>query len=301
LSALPVPIQIGFLILLFFAGFIGRRVGWLTPAHAGRMLQLVMTVGLPALFIADVSRAPLHRALAALPISAILIMLVTMGTAGFIGRRLQLPRATHGAFVLCSTLMNPSFLYPFVIAAWGRDAFAMLALFDLGNTLMLGTAIYAIAATYGGHATGFVAILKRVLSFPPLWALVAALALNLSDTQLPAIVTTVLGTAGRLILLLVIPALGVLFDVRLLRSRLLVAALALRIPLGLALGLACAALFGLTGLARAVLLLGAAAPIGFSAVVIANRESLDRDLAASAASISVLLALVYVPLALWLL
>jgi predicted permease len=114
-------------------------------------------------------------------------------------------------------------------------------------------------------------------------------------------VTTVLGTAGRLILLLVVLALGVLFDARLLRSRLLVAALALRIPLGLVLGLACAELFGLTGLARAVLLLGAAAPIGFSAVVIANRESLDRDLAASAASISVLLALVYVPLALWLL
>jgi predicted permease len=36
-------------------------------------------------------------------------------------------------------------------------------------------------------------------------------------------------------------------------------------------------------------------------VVIANRENLNRELAASAASISVLLALVYVPLALWLL
>jgi predicted permease len=50
-----------------------------------------------------------------------------------------------------------------------------------------------------------------------------------------------------------------------------------------------------------VVLLGSAAPIGFSAVVIANREQLNRELAASAASISVLLALAYVPLALWLL
>ena len=60
-------------------------------------------------------------------------------------------------------------------------------------------------------------------------------------------------------------------------------------------------LFDLHGLTRSVVLLGSAAPIGFSAVVIANRESLDRERAASAASISVLLALVYVPLALWLL
>lgn len=265
------------------------------------MLQLVMTVGLPALFIADVSRVPLSRALAVLPVSAILIMLVTLATAWAIGHRLQLPRPTQGAFLLCSTLLNPGFIYPFVLAAWGREAFAMLALFDLGHTLMLGTVMYAVAASYGGHATGFAAIVRRVLSFPPLWALIGALSLNLTDTQLPSLVTTVLGTAGRLILLLVILALGVLFNVRLLRSRLVVTALALRIPLGLALGLACAAVFGLTGLPRAALLLGASAPIGFSAVVIANRESLDRDLAASAASISVLLALFYVPLALWLL
>jgi len=36
-------------------------------------------------------------------------------------------------------------------------------------------------------------------------------------------------------------------------------------------------------------------------VVIANRENLHREMAASAASISVLVALVLVPLALWLL
>ena len=70
---------------------------------------------------------------------------------------------------------------------------------------------------------------------------------------------------------------------------------------GLLLGLLCVQLFDLTGMTRAVVLLGSAAPIGFSAVVVASRESLNRDLAASAASISVLLGLVYVPLALWLL
>jgi predicted permease len=54
-------------------------------------------------------------------------------------------------------------------------------------------------------------------------------------------------------------------------------------------------------MARAALLMGAAAPIGFNAVVLASREGLNRDLSASAASISVLLGFVYVPLGLWLL
>ena len=92
-----------------------------------------------------------------------------------------------------------------------------------------------------------------------------------------------------------------LFDAKLLRSGSVLGVLALRVGLGLAIGLACVEVFGLTGLTRAVLLLGSAAPIGFSAVVIASREHLDRELAASAASLSVLLGLFYVPLALWLL
>ncbi len=98
-----------------------------------------------------------------------------------------------------------------------------------------------------------------------------------------------------------IVALGVLFDARLLRDGRVLAALALRIGAGLLLGFCCVWLFDLEGLLRSVVLLGSAAPIGFSAVVIANREHLHRELAASAASISVLLALAYVPLALWLL
>jgi predicted permease len=131
--------------------------------------------------------------------------------------------------------------------------------------------------------------------------LIAALLLNVSGVALPDWLTMVLGNVGRWILLLVIVALGVLFDAKLLRDGRVLATLALRIPLGLALGYLCVELFGLTGLTRSVVLLGAAAPIGFSAVVIANREQLNRELAASAASISVLLALAYVPLAMWLL
>jgi predicted permease len=176
---MSVQLQIAFLISLFAAGFIARRRGWLLPAHAGSMLKLVMTVGLPALLLASVSRIPLHRDLLALPLAAVMVMLVTMAIAALIGRGLGLPRASHGAFLICSMSINTSFVFPFVLAAWGQEAFSQLALFDLGNAILQATVIYGVAALYGGHATGAVAILKRVLSFPPLWALAAALAINL--------------------------------------------------------------------------------------------------------------------------
>jgi malate permease and related proteins len=301
LSALPVPLQIAFLILLFIAGFAGRRLGWLTPAHGGKMLNLVMTIGLPALFIADVSRLPLGPDVLALPLIAITIMLITFAVALLLARAWRLDRAAFGAFVICAMAINNGFLFPFVIAGWGSEAFAQLALFDLGNAIINCTLIYAVAAIYGGHAAGPAAIARRVFTFPPLWGLAVALTINLSGWRLPSPLPQVLGTAGRLILLLVILALGILFDTRVARSRLVPTAIVLRIVFGLALGLLAVELLDLEGLTRKVVLLGSAAPIGFNVVVIANREHLDRELAASAASLSVLLGLFYVPLALWLL
>jgi predicted permease len=301
IHSMSVEVRVALLIGLFAAGYLARRRHWLQPPHAGRMLQLVITVGLPALFLADVSRIPLQRELIALPVSGLLIIVTTLALSLLVGKALRLPRAEQGALTICSMSINNGFLFPFVIAVWGQVGFAHLALFDLGNALCAGSLVYAIAAWYGGHATGVPAVLRRVLGFPPLWALVVALLLNGADVALPEWLVTVLGAAGRLILLLVIVALGVLFDARLLRDGRVLATLALRIGAGLALGFACVWLFGLTGLMRSVVLLGSAAPIGFSAVVIAHREHLHRELAASAASISVLLALGYVPLALWLL
>ena len=50
-----------------------------------------------------------------------------------------------------------------------------------------------------------------------------------------------------------------------------------------------------------MVLVGCAAPIGFTVVVLTQREALDAELAASATSLSVLLGLLYIPLALlWL-
>jgi predicted permease len=210
-------------------------------------------------------------------------------------------RVDQGTLTIASMSINNGFLFPFVIAVWGAAGFVQLALFDLGHVLGQSLLVYAIAATYGGHAAGFGAIVRRVLAFPPLWALLVALLINVAGVELPGWLSAPLRATGQLVLLLVIVALGVLFDVKLLRDRRVPLIILLRMLGGLVIGWICVQAFGLTGLTRAVVLLGATAPIGFNAVVLAHVENLNRDLAASAASLSVLIALVYVPLALWLL
>jgi predicted permease len=298
---MPVELRVAALVALFALGYLGRRLDWLTPTHAGRLLQVVISIGLPALFLAEISRMPLRPELIALPVSGVLIIVLTLAISLLWCKSRRMAKADEGTVVICAMSLNNGFLFPFAVAAWSQEAFAQLALFDLANPICQGFLVYGLAAWYGGYASHAAAIVMRTLRFPPLWALIAALLLNTSQVELPTWLVTILGFVGRTILLLVIVALGVLFDARLVRDGRVWAAILLRSLVGLVLGFGCVWLFDLEGQTRAVLLLGAAAPIGFSAVVIANRERLNRELAASAASISVLAALGYVPLALWLL
>src|SRR3954466_4777757 len=98
---MSVEIRLLLLMALFAGGFPARRAGWLKPPHAGRMLQLVITVGLPALFLADVSRIQLSADLIALPASSVLIILVTGALSLLLGRAMRLQRAEQGAMTLC--------------------------------------------------------------------------------------------------------------------------------------------------------------------------------------------------------
>ena len=73
--------------------------------------------------------------------------------------------------------------------------------------------------------------------------------------------------------------------------------MALRSGFGALMGLTLGYVFGLQGSAGAIAIVGGAAPIGFTAVVLSSREGLDLDLAATAAAISVFLGSLWIPLA----
>ena len=143
--------------------------------------------------------------------------------------------------------------------------------------------------------------MRRLVSFPPLWALTLALIINLARLPVSNVALDTLQLIGSWVVLLVPVALGLLFDGWRALSRPALTAVGIRLGVGVVVGITCVLLLDLQGLSRAAVILGSAAPIGFTVVVMAQREGLDMELAASATSLSVLLGLAYIPLALlWL-
>jgi Predicted permeases len=109
--------------------------------------------------------------------------LFAVGAAAFwsIGRWLRLPRASVGALTLVGGLGNTSFVgLPMIESLHGRDGLGLGLLIDqLGSYLALATLGVLVASLYAGNAPASArAMLKKITTFPPLLALVLAIALR---------------------------------------------------------------------------------------------------------------------------
>ena len=108
-------------------------------------------------------------------------MLFAIGAAFFwvVAKATRLSPSTTGALILSGGLANTSFVgLPMIETFYGRNGMAIGILIDqLGTYLVLSTLGIAIASIYSAGANSAGDILKRVFTFPPLLALLLALAL----------------------------------------------------------------------------------------------------------------------------
>lgn len=282
---------------LFFVGMILRRVGGAGPAHGRWLLNFVFYVGLPILIFGSLTGVTLSREHAVLPAIAVCTGLIGWAAAAYTARRFGLPRTGEGAMSACVMSMNIAMIYPFAALSLNTAAFSQLVMFDMGLAVMTMTLTTVVACKYGGHTGDIPVLLKRALAAPALWILLLSLTLNVAEAPVSHDLLSQILVVGQLLVLLVPLAMGLLVNAAGMRRREVVSTVMLRSGLGGIAGFSIALLLGLEGTAVGVAALGAAAPVGFIAVVLSAREGLDLELATSAAAISVFLGSFWLPIA----
>ena len=282
---------------VFFLGVVLRRVGLAGPAQGRALLSFVFYVALPILIFGALSGVTLAREHALLPAIAVCAGLACWAAAAFLARRFRLSKTSEGAMSLCAMSMNIAMIYPFASLSLTPPAFSQLVMYDMGHAVMAWTLTTVVACKYGGHTDDIPVLLRRALAAPPLWVLFVALALNVGHVPLPRDLIRYCLQTGQVLVLLVPLAMGLLVSAAGMRRREVITSVVLRSALGGLVGFTLALMFGLEGTAAGVAALGAAAPVGFTAVVLSAREGLDLELTASAAAISVFLGSLWIPLA----
>jgi len=249
---------------------------------------------MPALAFDLLATTRIDRSFFLVPLVAILAAVLCTAT-GFAIYRLvpwftNVPRSAFGVMVLAATYGNVTYLgLPVITEVLGTQHAYVAILYDqLANTPLLLTLGTFISARYGsGKMPSASASLKRVVSLPPLWGVVAGIAVNMGGIAVPRVLLETAALMGKAVIPIMTFTVGLALDFRDVKRLLLAApALAIKLLLSPILVWRLGSWMGLTGdILKAVSIEGAM-PVMVVSLVIADELELDVPLAAACIAFS---------------
>jgi predicted permease len=256
---------------------------------------VVFYLSLPALVILSLTRVELIGEFVWLPVISFSVIMIQFGISFFTGKFMKLDRRTHGVLLAGTMIMNIGFALPFIIAAYGDEGLALLSMFDVSNAILAFTLVYYLAARYGEQGNSSGLMLKKFLFNPPIWALTAGIILNLTNTEIPSMPAHLFQILGDLTIPLIMIALGIFFNLKLIKPRPVFAGIFIRIVIGFLIGWTFCYFLGFEGLIKTIVLIGASAPVGFNSIIFASMEKLDKEYAASMVSFGIIAGMIVIP------
>lgn len=277
-------------------GYILRRAGLVTRDTGSAIARLVLNVTLPALVLQTVPQIEFTETLLFIPVLSLLHTVAAFAITQLVFRKQ--PSRTKGLILIASMGFNNGlFAFPIVLELWGIEAIKLLALFDIGNGIVVLGSNYVIAAHYGSDApmrwrTILTSIMRTLATSVPLIALVIALVVNVTNTTYPAVIQRLVETVAGANSFLALLVLGIFqsFRVRPGDGALLAKVLGLRYTVGILTSLV--VFFALPGVRvqQQVLAIAFILPVGMTIIPYAVRFKLDTTLATSVVNLSIIIS-----------
>jgi len=257
-----------------------------------------VNVALPALILQQIHLVKFDPTLIYAVLMPWLQFALSAGCFVVIGRRLALAPATTGALAKVGGLGNTSFLgLPMIETFYGASGMPVGILIDhLGSYLALSTVGIALISAYGQGAVTRLDIVPRILTFPPMIALLLAVALV--PVGYPAVVSGVLGRLAGTLAPLALISVGLQLRLAEFGGRRGLIAIGLGYKLVLAplvIMVVYAGLIGLRGHAAQVTLFEAAMPPMLGGSIVAIQYGLDAKLISLMVGLGTVAAFVTMP------
>jgi predicted permease len=265
-------------------------------ADLGRtLLKFVFLVAAPALTLRSISQLHLDPSLLAIFLLPLVLTAASYLLVKPFEKKINLEPKQFAVFLMATMAVNSGFTLPFVVSLTGDAGAARVALFNVLNGLMVFGWVYAIAISYG-HRENLrkVDILKAVLLTPAFVTLIIAFSMNLGGVSIPDWLNPTVNVLADLTAPLILLALGLILEPRLMFPKQTFQSLAIRMIGGLAIGALFVQLFSLTGVDRIAVLILSASPVGFNTITFSSLEKLDDKFAASVVSTGLITGLVLI-------
>jgi predicted permease len=290
LSALSIAVS------LLLVGYLLRKSGRMPDNASETLNRFVIDICVPAAILRLVPTLTFTPSLAVLVIVPWAMAGLAYLTARAASRWLGLDPPTATALFLVTALGNTSFLgFPLCNALLGERSLPLAAVYDqLGSFLLLGTvAPIALARVSAGERPRPAAVARRVLTFPPLVALVLAVL----PLPRPALLAPLLAAASAPLVPVAMVAVGLKLRLTPPRPiRVLALGLVLKLAVFPAVALVLARALGAPLLVKQVATLESAMPTMVSAGALMMAYDVASELAAAFVGWGLVISLATVPL-----
>jgi predicted permease len=234
--------------------------------------QTALYIMLPCLLFTSLLKVDFHSEEPVRILAFTLLLTAAMlALAVVIGRVANMDRVTTSAFMLTVAFPNlGNYGLPVVLLAFG-EAGVTIALVLLSLQSLYGSTLSIFLASSGRMS--LTAALRQVLRLPTIYALFAALLVNLAQIPVPNFILAALAIPAQACIPLMVIVLGMqLAGTNGIEApRLVGAAVVTRLVAGPIIGLGLAMLLGLSGLTRDIMVIGAAMPSAVFTIVMATQ------------------------------
>jgi malate permease and related proteins len=264
--------------------------------------QTALYIMLPCLLFTSLLKVDFHSEEPIRILAFTLLLTASMlALSVLVGRVIGLDRVTTSAFMLTVAFPNlGNYGLPVVLLAYGQEGLA-IALVLISLQSLYGSTLSIVLASSGSMSLK--SAFLQVLRLPTIYAVFAALLVNLFQLPLPNFILAAIGIPAQAAIPLMVIVLGMqLAGTKGIEApRLVGTAVFTRLVLGPIVGLGLALLLGLTGVTRDVMIVGAAMPSAVFTIVMATQFNARPRLVSDVVIASTLASIVTVTVVLSLL
>ncbi len=289
------------IIVIFIIGFLLKKFKILKKEDSGVLSRLILNIVVPAIIIDAIWSMSFEYSLFFIPLSAIIIVASLLFIGYFSAQVLRLKGKTFASFIITfPTLEIGTIGYAFMLAAFGKIGLSRIVIFDAANIFFEFIVIYTLANILGKKSSDIFHSISSVFKTPLIWAIILGVLLNISGFR-NDFLSNLFGIIGSGTIVLVMLLVALEFEPTKSSLKLPFLAMLLKAFSGLALGLLVSFLFGLSGLERIAVIVGASLPTSIITIIFAKDNKLDTRYAANLISISLPFSILFIFLLLGLL
>lgn len=292
-----IEITILSIILMICIGYVLKRIDFLSEKDINPLNKIVMNILLPcmifsALYSSDLSLIP---KLGILPFVILISSFVTGLVSFLILKKLGYDDKKLWSVLVTVMIANTAFMgYPVNLGIFGHEGFLRAIFCDIATMCIFLILSFVLVIKFGGTVKKAI---RKIALFPPLWAIVFGLGLNILNVPIGPVLNNTVNYLGNGAIPLIMISLGLSIDLAgLSRSKSMVAFTSImKLLFFPAIAVIVVLFLGLSDLQYTVAIVEAAMPSGMLSLVLAITYNLDYQLTSDCILINTVISLITLP------